>query len=460
MHVKVSGAKLFAACLSGFLPVLFLAGCGNSYRPVVSAINPVGPAGQPQKYAVAISDPGNGRQGIVTVVDFSGDTLIANANIAPAPVYFDMSGSNAFVLHRGAGSVNGVPQNSELIDTFTASSTLLTDTVRQTSLLIGSNPTRIFAGSATLYVTEPGTNRVAALTGAQPPVQLQEIGVPANPVYTVGRGNSARVYVLSQGATPGTCAAGSTGIATAIDNNAGQTVSNSIPLGCAPVFGLMNADTRRAFVLNQGGTPSSGGNGTVSVINTQTNALDNGVLLPGGTINVGQAPVWADTADSINELAVLNQGNGTGPGSLSIINIPLCNTVALPGNTSCDAQNPSDAAGFGQVLATLPVGTRPVMVTVVQDRNKAYVANSDGTVTVIDLKTQVVVKTIAVGGTLNWIVSTSGTQAAGGASIAPGKVYVTASNTQNLTVIGTDTDSILATIPLQGVGVAVRVTQQ
>ena len=35
-----------------------IVGCGQSYRPVVSAINPVGPAAQPQKFAVAISTTG------------------------------------------------------------------------------------------------------------------------------------------------------------------------------------------------------------------------------------------------------------------------------------------------------------------------------------------------------------------------------------------------------------------
>ena len=35
-----------------------LIGCGNTYRPVVTAINPVGPASQPTKYAVAISSTG------------------------------------------------------------------------------------------------------------------------------------------------------------------------------------------------------------------------------------------------------------------------------------------------------------------------------------------------------------------------------------------------------------------
>ena len=57
------------------------AGCGNNYRPVITAINPVGPASQPTKYAVAISDPNLGDPngtlpGLVTFVDFSGDTVL------------------------------------------------------------------------------------------------------------------------------------------------------------------------------------------------------------------------------------------------------------------------------------------------------------------------------------------------------------------------------------------------
>ncbi len=49
-----------ARCAAGLTTAFFLAaiaGCGNTYRPVVTAINPVGPAGQPQKYAVAVSNP-------------------------------------------------------------------------------------------------------------------------------------------------------------------------------------------------------------------------------------------------------------------------------------------------------------------------------------------------------------------------------------------------------------------
>ncbi len=203
---KSMGVVRYAAGPVVGLCVLMLAGCGNTYRPVVSAINPVGPASQPAKYAVVVSDPGQGRQGIVTIVDVFGDTLIANANVAPAPAYFALdSSSTGFVLHKGTTTACGVPINSELLDSFPVRTTLMTNLVTQASLLGGSNPTSIFpgAGTSALFITEPGSSRVAALTNAAPPTLRQELRIPANPVYTIGRDNAARVYVLSQSSVPG-----------------------------------------------------------------------------------------------------------------------------------------------------------------------------------------------------------------------------------------------------------------
>ena len=51
----------------------------------------------------------------------------------------------------------------------------------------------------------------------------------------------------------------------------------------------MTADARRAFIMNQT-------DGTVSVINAQTNQLD---IVPAGATNpitVGTSPLWADFA--------------------------------------------------------------------------------------------------------------------------------------------------------------------
>ena len=67
--------------------MLFALGCGASYRPVVTAINPVGPAGQPQKFAVAISQPTATGNGLLTIVDFSGDSVLINATLGISPYY-------------------------------------------------------------------------------------------------------------------------------------------------------------------------------------------------------------------------------------------------------------------------------------------------------------------------------------------------------------------------------------
>lgn len=414
------------------LVVLGLTGCGNNYRPVVSAINPVGPSAQPTVYATALSDPGNGQNGLVTVVDVFGDTIIANAAVAPSPTYLAVEPTGqSYVLHA----------NSVLIDSFTAAPGLLTSTVRQSSLTAGANPTQInpSSGASAVFITEPSLSRVAVLTGGAPPTIRQELPVPQNPVYTVGLSTSPRFYTLSQGATPGT----SVGSATAIENGTTNPISATIPVGISPIYGVVTADSRRAFVINTKG--NDGTTGTVSVLNVQGNVLDR-------TLIVGQNPVWADLAPAVNELAVLNQGSGTSAGSLSVINVALCSQVALADNSACNPSNPTDSVDFGKTLATIPVGVGPVQVAVLQDRSKAYVANAtDGTITVIDMTTMIATKTIQVGGKLNWIGAVAGSPT--------GKVLVTASDTQTLTIIRTDTDAVTATLPLQGRGISVRIAQ-
>src|SRR5581483_10890984 len=90
-------------CLLGCAAALsvLVAGCGNQYRPVVSAINPVGPAGQPAKYAVAISSPSASSPGLLTFVDFSGDTVLTTPQILSNPNYLALApgGSQGYVIN-------------------------------------------------------------------------------------------------------------------------------------------------------------------------------------------------------------------------------------------------------------------------------------------------------------------------------------------------------------------------
>ncbi|MDE1175432.1 MAG: YncE family protein [Edaphobacter sp.] len=422
--------KAKAAAAAGVLAALVAAaGCGNTYRPVVTAINPVGPASQPQRFALAISDPGGGLPGIVTIVDFSGDTVLITANVGVAPYFFwlNATGTTGYTLNGDA-----------TMTSFDVSTSLQTRDMVETTLLNGAAPNSIFADTASTYLTEAGRGAVAQLTGA-PPALKQELPITTGytPVYIAGYAGAARQYVINQNAS------GGNGLASSIDTTS-STISGTVPLGNTPVYGVMTSDGKRVFIMNKA-------DGTVSVINAQANALD---AVPSPAVNpipVGTAPIWADLATTKNELVVLNSGDGVNKGSASIINIPLCSTAALPGNANCDATNPIDATGFGQVLATVPVGVNPQMVAVLQDGSRAYVVNkADSTVSVVNLTSNTVTATIPVPNTIhpNFIAAINGTPT--------GKIYVTSPESTNMTIIRTDTDIVETTIPLQGYGVQVR----
>jgi YVTN family beta-propeller protein len=407
-------------------------GCGNNYRPVVTAINPVGPAAQPQKYAVAVaSSPNANTPGLMTLVDFSGDTILVTPQVGVNPYYLalDTTGATGYTLN-GDGTVTS----------FDISPALQTKDVLETTLLAGASPVSLLSQGGNTYIAEPGRNAVAQLSGS-PLALKQELPVATKVVYVAGASGAARAYAISQGTT------GSNGQIAAIETST-NTISTTLTVGQGPVYGVMTADGKRTFILNQT-------DGTVSVINSQTNQLDT----PTTTIPVGVAPIWADLAPTKTELVVANAGNGTTVGSLSIINIPLCNAQALPNNVLCDPTNPIDAVGFGNVLATVPVGHSPIMVAVLQDGTRAYVANyADSTVSVVNLVSNTVTATIPVVGRPIYIAATQGTPT--------GKVYVVSADTvapnknSVMTVIRTDIDTVATTINLQGTGVSVRVTAQ
>jgi DNA-binding beta-propeller fold protein YncE len=491
--MRVAAAAILAACVG------LIAGCGNTYRPVLSTIGAVGPAGQPTKYAVAVSTPtqtpvggqivfvgtwsatttysinqgvtylgsqyvslknGNLNQnpasataswslltnGLLTMVDFSGDTVLVTATLGVNPYYFVLS----------AQGTTGYTLNSDkTLNSFDVSTSLISSEILESTLLAGANPVSVFPMTLATYIPDPGVGAIDQLTGT-PPALKQELPIASgySPIYVVGNAGAARAYAISQSTT------GGPGQVSAIETG-GNTISTTLPVGRGPVYGVMTVDDRRAFILNQT-------DGTVTVINEQTNALDT----PINTITVGPQPVWADLASGLDELVVVNGGNGTtAPGSVTIINIPLCSVTALPTNPNCNATNPIDAVTFGQIVATIPVGINPIMVTVLSDYTRAYVANAGNpnlpcaangvavpgvstacTVSVVNLLSNTVTATIPINGHPVYIASSDATPT--------GKVYVVCKDSQVMTVIETDTDSVDTTIPLQGYGVSVRTTQR
>jgi YVTN family beta-propeller protein len=447
----VMGATLFCAFAAASV---LISGCGETYRPVISAINPVGPAAQPQKYAVVISSPSSTSNGLLTIVDYSGDSILINAILGQNPYYlgFGTNNTEGFTLNSD-GSVSSFGISTSLLSSQILSSTLLPCT--NTPCTTANLPSSIVSTSAYQWITQPGrapAGGIAILHGA-PTALVEEQATGTNPSYTIAQSSAQRVYVLSAGSNT----------ATAIETST-ITTSNVIPTGSNPIYGMMSADNNRSFVINNG-------SGTVTVINSQQNLLDpNPALGANSTIPVGSLPIWADMYYSGNELLVANQGSNTttDPASVSIINTSLCNTTSSTTTIppTCNTTAPTDSTQFGQIIAKVPLTYTvggvtynhvPSEICVLQDGTKAYVANTDptqanGSVSSIDLTTDTVIATIPVAGHPTTIACTTGTPT--------GKVYVTAPDSNILSIIYSQTNTVPATVDLQGNGVMVRTTAQ
>jgi YVTN family beta-propeller protein len=247
-----------------------------------------------------------------------------------------------------------------------------------------------------------------------------------------------------------------------------------------PVFAVSSGDGKRLFVLNRGSD-------TVSVINSQNNTLDQCVPFmnqsgqtvnchpilplsltavsalntaytaagsptneqpgtpPNGTagMTATAGPVYAEYNVATAQLVVANYDGGT----ISVIDVS-------------EDEYGNDSATFGTTF-TIPVGQTstpyPASVTVLADGSRAYTANqadgtANGTVTVVNLSSHTVEKTLPVTGHPRTVVSTQNS--------LYGKVYVASPDSPFLTILRTDLDIVDTTVLVEGNIVDARVTTQ
>jgi len=440
-------ARIFLAVL-GLCAFGGLVGCGAGYRPVISPINPSGPGSQPNSFAAVVSTPSPTSAGVVTVIDYAGDTIVAQAPIGPNPTSFslDETGGNGYTVNSD-GTITNFPISSQLQQKF----------VQYTTLPTTANVVNLFSPSATLWASDLSGNASDVLTGIPATFKLA-VPVASTPLLVMGPAVlGQRNYAITQGfndASGVTCnmaprSVGSLGEADAIETNT-YTVSARIPLGKCPVYAVQSSDARRLFVLNRG-------DDTVTVINSQNNTLDactpfenqDGQLvtchpslplstsagLTGANVPSVAGPVYAEYNGITQQLVVANYDGGT----VSVIDVSL----DVYGN---------DSPTFGTTF-TIPVGANPASVTVLNDGSRAYTANqADGTVSVVNLSSHTLTKTLPVNGHPRTVVSTQN-------SIF-GKVYAASPDSPYLTIIRTDQDIIDATVLIQGNIVDVRTSSQ
>jgi DNA-binding beta-propeller fold protein YncE len=287
----------------------------------------------------------------------------------------------------------------------------------------------------------------------------------------VGAGSGAqRYFILSQNIAAPTgveCNTSPTtqpaGEATGIELSS-YSSDPPIQVGKCPVYAVLSGDGKRLFVMNRG-------DDTISVINAQNDTLDTCT----GLVNQAGQPVTCHptlplSLTAVNALNAIKPGSGTPPNGIAGMTqtagpvyaeyISATNqlVVANYGGNSISIIDVSldeygnDSPTFGTTY-TVPVGSNPACVTVLYDGSRAYTANqTDQTVTIVNLSSHIVEKTLPVSGHPRTLVSTQNS--------TQGKVYVASPDSDVLTLIRTDQDIVDNTLLLQGNVVDVRVATQ
>jgi gliding motility-associated-like protein len=239
------------------------------------------------------------------------------------------------------------------------------------------------------------------------------IGLAAN-----GTGNIASFTALNTGTTPITATITATPVpssfayianygsitsfplsntVTVINTNT-NAITGTITVGNNPFGVSASSDGTKVYVTNYGGN-------SVSVINTSTNTVVN-------TIGVGSQPMGIVVSPDGSRVYVANQLSNT----LSVINTTT-NTI----------------------VATIPISLQPQGVTISPDGSKVYVVNvNSNNVSVINTATNTVITTIGVG-----------TQPIT-AAISPdgSRLYVTNFGSNNTSIINTSTNSVITSVPV------------
>lgn len=473
-RMRLGPGRLLLAQAGGALAAaVLIGGCGNNYRPVVTPVPSSGPAAQPSSYAVVVSSPAPTSPGMATIIDYSGDSIMGYAPIGIGPLAFtiDEVGSTGYTFNSDH-TITNFPLENDI--------QLKLETV--TTLPANAVPINMLAPSAGMWIGDLNGDVTDIFTNSPQTFKLAIPMAPATtPAYVAGAPTAGgqREYIVNQnlGTTPTgvecnlTPRTGPLGTVVPVETS---TYTTDVPIGVGrcPVFAVQSTDERRLFVLNRG-------DDTITVINSQNNSLDScapflnqngqpvtchptlplstsavtatGITPPNGTAGMPAiaGPVYAEYNRATEQLVVADYDGGT----VSIIDVSL-------------DQYGNDSPTFGTTY-TVTVGTtatpEPASVTVLLDGSRAYSANQgdcvpdcttnpNGTVTVIDLSSHSVEKTLPVTGVPRTVVSTQNS--------LYGKVYVASPNSPYLTILETTTDLVDTTVLVQGNIVDVRTTTQ
>jgi YVTN family beta-propeller protein len=371
---------------------ILVAGCGETFRPVVTPVTPPGPDPQPGKSVIVISDAGS-TGGVSTHIDLAADVKVGVARVGVNPVHAAtfQGGTRVAVANFGSDSVS-------IYSTSSPSS----QTVATASLPLGAKP--VF-----LFTNQPGTTMFVAMQGSNsvvPPL-LPGIGVVSvTSALFVNKVDTDGVPVAITGTADGNklYSANADGSISVIDAR-NLTKTKTLSPGGSFVYATISSDSAYAYFVNS--------TGRIDVVKTSDDSLQPAVI-------VGANPSFAFFDARLQRLYVTNQGSN----SVTIINAD---------------KNATGASPFLSVLATVPVGLAPKFVTALADGSKAYVSNSgSGNVSVINTLSNTLLRNVTVGTNPTNIVSSTDST----------KVAVLNLGTNNVTSIRTTDDVVTQNVAL------------
>lgn len=376
--------RALGAFVGSLLALFLLAGCGDTFRPVVRPIPQPGPDPEARALAVIVSEGGGGA-GNTTSINVSGDSNVGNVEVGIGAVHAAISAGNLRTLVANRDSNTVTSYGTFAINTSTPVTITLPD---------GGQPVFVESRGVNFsYVALSGLDSVAAIDNTRS-VVAAEIPVGTDPVAMVHVTALNRLYVANQGSDSVT-------VIDTLENVAAGTIA----VGSAPSSIVANADGSRVFVVNQG-------SGTVSVIDTATDSVM-------ATLAAGSAPNLAVFDSRLQRVYVTSPADN----SLVIINANVDPPVLL---------------ATVSVAAAPCGGATPVSVTALADGSRAYVANRDSnTVCVLDTNSNTFSATIPVGDSPVSIASDRNST----------KVYTANRDSDSITVISTTGNQVVVTLP-------------
>jgi hypothetical protein len=382
--------------------MLQLAGCGDTYRSILTPIPQQG--GNPSTFDMVgvIQQSGPATDGVVTQINVSGDT-----NMGEQPI--------------GAGAAMGLLQIPNSLNSFAFTPNSVTANV---TAVVGSR----------------NTNPVSFTKNT---ISLPDNSVPE----FIGGTKGGVVYVANSAATTN-CPSGSVGVI----NTASLVFTQEIciPAG-SPHFLVQTADTTKIFVLS----PAAG---KVTIIDSASAAVENTLSVGGqptmALVSLDQQFVYVMSDSTISLIRISDQTVmpttlPVGPGANFMALDKKLNRLYVvdgAGNSihAFDLTNSSVPAAIGGAITVAQGSANPVQLTALTDGSRVYVLNSDATVTELLASNLSIIKTITVNNAAG---------AVGKSITSPrdaSRVYVASSdptNTTNaVTILRTVDDSVATTI--------------